>query len=119
MRLICGFHRQLPTRSLRDIRRLFLSGNSLPRSFPSHQYFDIVFLELSACRLVTLPPNFAALVPNCRYLNLSHNFLEDIQQLAGLSRLRRLSVVGSRLEKSKAVLSALTSMSDLEVLDLR
>lgn len=116
---LVSLSRQLPTRSLRDIRRLYMSGNSLPRSFPSYQYFDIVYLELSACQLITLPSNFASLVPNCRYLNLSHNFLEDIGPLSGLTRLRRLSVVGSRLEKSKPVLSTVQTMSELEALDLR
>lgn len=96
-----------------------MSGNSLPRSFPSYQYFDIVYLELSACQLITLPENFASLVPNCRYLNLSHNFLEDMRPLAGLSRLRRLSIVGSRLEKSKPVLDVIRTMPELEALDLR
>lgn len=96
-----------------------MSGNSLPRSFPSYQYYDLVYLELASCQLITLPDNFSSLVPNCRFLDLSHNFLEDISPISDLKRLRQLSIVGSRLERSKMVVSSLKFMKELELLDLR
>jgi Leucine-rich repeat (LRR) protein len=60
--------------------------------------YNLVYLELANCRLATLPPGLSALVPNLRALNLNYNFLEDVRGLEGLNRLRKLSVVGTRLK---------------------
>ena len=112
-------NRHLPCHSIRDVRRLYLSGNALPRSFPTDQYFNLVYLELAACKLTALPTGFAASIPNCRTLNLNHNFLSDLEPLLGLRRLVRLSIVGSRLEKCKPFAKVVGTMGELKSLDLR
>lgn len=114
-----GSKLQLPTYALRDLRRLYLSGNILPSSFRTNQYFNLTYVEMALCQISALPANFADLLPNCRFLNLSYNFLEDISALCGLTRLRHLSVVGSRLSKCRDLVATLQSMPELELIDLR
>lgn len=104
---------------LRDVKRLYLSGNPIPSSFPSEKFFNLVYLELAMCQLSTLPPNLAAVVPNVRVLNLNFNFLQDLQPLKGLTRVTKLTVVGGRLAKCRPVASVLGTMGELEELDLR
>ncbi|KAL8290415.1 hypothetical protein RQP46_002673 [Phenoliferia psychrophenolica] len=109
----------LPTSSIRDVKRLYLSGNPIPPSFPSTTFFSLVYLELAMCGLTSLPENLAALVPNVRTLNLNFNFLDSLDQLEGLPRLRKLTVLGARLEKCRPVARVLQSMPELESVDLR
>ncbi|GAA6025789.1 hypothetical protein JCM8202_002926 [Rhodotorula sphaerocarpa] len=104
---------------LRDVKRLYLSGNPLPRSFPSEKFFNLVYLELAMCQLTTLPGDLSAVIPNVRELNLNHNFLSDLAPLAGLARCTRLSVVGNRIAKARPVATISASLSELEILDLR
>lgn len=111
--------RQLQSHGLRDLRRLYFSGNKLPRSFPTNQYYNLIYLELAMCQLSALPEDFASLVPNCRSLNLNHNFLESLQPLSGLVRLHRLSIVGSRLDDCSALSAVVETLPELETLDLR
>ena len=58
-------------------------------------------------------------MPNCRVLVLDQNFLAELSPLNGMSRLKRLSVVGARLEKVKGVMQTVASLPELETLDLR
>ncbi|GAA5883281.1 hypothetical protein JCM3774_001748 [Rhodotorula dairenensis] len=104
---------------LRDVKRLYLSGNPLPRSFPSEKFFNLVYLELAMCQLSSLPDNLAAVIPNVRVLNLNHNFLSDLTPLSGLTRCTRLSLVGARISKARHLASVLSAMPELEVVDLR
>lgn len=106
-------------REIRDVKRLYLSGNPIPAAFPSEKFFNLVYLELAMCQLVTLPEHFASLVPNLRALNLNFNFLEDLTPLTGLSRLNKLTVVGARLSKCRTISNVLRSMPELHYLDLR
>jgi hypothetical protein len=78
-----------------------------------------VYVELAACRLTALPAALANLIPNVRVLNLNYNFLEDVEALAGLSRLRKLTVIGSRLRGTKGLIRLLQKMPDVEMLDFR
>jgi Leucine-rich repeat (LRR) protein len=71
------------------------------------------------CQISSLPHNLSALIPNCRLLNLNYNFLSDIEPLGGLSRLRRLSLLGSRVSKCKPLAGVLATMPELELFDLR
>lgn len=48
---------------VRDVKRLYLSGNPLPSSFPSEKFFNLVYLELAMCQLTSLPADFASVVP--------------------------------------------------------
>lgn len=112
-------HRTLPMHEVRDVRRLYLSGNPLPPSFPSAKFFNLVYLELAMCGLLTLPADLATLVPNVRVLNLNFNFIDDLAPLAGLSRLRKLTVLGARLSKCRPVVEVLRTMDEIESVDLR
>ncbi|KAJ8521073.1 hypothetical protein ONZ45_g2183 [Pleurotus djamor] len=93
----------LRTRDIRDVKRLYLSGNPLR----------------TACRLTALPAEMGRMVPNLRVLNLNYNFLEDVSGLGGLGRLRKLTVIGSRLKSTKPVVKMLQGMPDVEMLDFR
>ncbi|KAK4046693.1 Protein nud1 [Microbotryomycetes sp. JL201] len=109
----------LAMRDVRDIRRLYLSGNPLPRAFPSEKFFNLVYLELAMCQITTLPADLANVIPNVRVLNLNFNFVEELEPLAGLTRLTSLSVVGARLSKVRSVAAVLASMQELQTCDLR
>ncbi|KAK4048161.1 Protein nud1 [Microbotryomycetes sp. JL221] len=109
----------LAMRDVRDVRRLYLSGNPLPTSFPSEQFFNLVYLELAMCQIMNLPPALASIIPNVRVLNLDYNFFDDLSALRGLTRLTSLSVVGARLDKVRPVVDVLGTMLELESCDLR
>ncbi|GAA5943956.1 hypothetical protein JCM10213_009043 [Rhodosporidiobolus nylandii] len=104
---------------IRDVKRLYLSGNPLPSSFPSEKFFNLVYLELAMCQLTSLPFNLATVIPNVRVLNLDYNFLDDLAPLSGLTRLSKLSVVGARLAKARPVANVLSSLVELETVDFR
>ncbi|KAF7297698.1 hypothetical protein MKEN_01393100 [Mycena kentingensis (nom. inval.)] len=105
--------------AVRDAKRLYLSGNALPSSFLSATCYNLVYLEAARCGLTKLPTGLASLVPNLRALNLNYNFLEDISGLAGLSRLRKLSVVGARLKATKDIIRVVRTLPAVEVVDFR
>lgn len=106
-------------KDVRDVKRLYLSGNAVPTSFPTEQFFNLVYLELAMCQLTSLPVNLASLIPNVRVLNLNFNFIDDLTPLTGLTRLNKLTVLGARLEKCRPIAKVLASMPELELLDLR
>ncbi|KAL5524584.1 NUD1 [Sanghuangporus sanghuang] len=116
---------QLQTGEVRDIKRLYLSGNPLPLLFgiDTQACYNLVYLELAACRLASLPAEFSSLLPNIRALNLNYNFLESDEisrGLAGLKRLRKLTIVGNRMTGTKVLVKMLSAMGqDIEMLDFR
>jgi len=114
-----GRELQFLARDAREVKRLYLSGNPLKKGFLDERCYQLVYLELAACRLRRLPDGMAQLVPNLRVLNLNYNFLEDVGGLAGLGRLRKLTIIGSRLKETKGLLGVLESMPELEMLDSR
>ncbi|KAF9485890.1 L domain-like protein [Pholiota conissans] len=109
----------LLTRDVRDVKRLYLSGNPLKTDFLVEPCYNLVYLELAACRLTALPEGMARLVPNLRVLNLNYNFLEDVRPLQGLTRLQKLTIIGSRLKNTKPLIRLLQQMPDAEMLDFR
>ncbi|EIW81244.1 L domain-like protein [Coniophora puteana RWD-64-598 SS2] len=109
----------LPTRQFRDVKRLYLSGNKLKTEFIAEPCYNLVYLEVAACRLTSLPRDLAKLAPNLRVLNLNYNFLEDAQPLEGLTRLKKLTLIGSRLKGTKSLIRVLQRMPDAEMLDFR
>ncbi|KAI0643053.1 hypothetical protein C8Q79DRAFT_204209 [Trametes meyenii] len=109
----------LPIRDVRDVKRLYLSGNPLKPGFLSEPCYNLIYLELAACRLITLPADFARTVPNVRVLNLNYNFLEDPSPLEGLTRLRKLTIIGSRIKGAKQLVRVLRGMKDMEMIDFR
>jgi protein NUD1 len=96
-----------------------LPGNPLKRDFLDEPCYNVVYLELAACRLTALPEGMARLVPNLRVLNLNYNFLEDVRPLEGLTRLQKLTIIGSRLKNTKPLIRLLENMPDVEMLDFR
>jgi len=59
------------------------------------------------------------MIPNVRVLNLNYNFLEDARPLEGLTRLRKLTIIGSRIKGTKQLIRVLKGMLDVEMLDFR
>ncbi|SPO21895.1 uncharacterized protein UTRI_01883_B [Ustilago trichophora] len=131
-----------PADQLRDVRRLFLSGNAFPQGISTSttvetrkpiapalstqsplvqplRFLNLVYLELSACQLMHLPEDLSAVAPNLRSLNLDHNLISTLPSLSGMQRLKRLSLVGCRVKKSKSVITAVRGLSELQVLDCR
>lgn len=138
--------RNIPTRNIRDVKRLYLSGQLInfsdifpspnrdlthpkignplpPQAFLSEPCYNLLYLELAGCRLTSLPRNFSSLVPNLRVLNLNYNFIEDdevlVDALKGLGRLRKLTVVGGRVRGTKSLVKIVRGMADLEMVDFR
>ncbi|KAK7048103.1 hypothetical protein R3P38DRAFT_2867383 [Favolaschia claudopus] len=110
---------KLEFQDVRDAKRLYLSGNTLPANFLTAACYNLVYLELANCGLTTLPVGLATLAPNLRALNLNYNFLEDVRGLEGLARLRKLSVVGARLKGTKEIIRVVRGLVEAEVLDFR
>ncbi|KZT67073.1 hypothetical protein DAEQUDRAFT_746278 [Daedalea quercina L-15889] len=81
--------------------------------------YNLVYLELAACRLTALPAGLARLIPNVRVLNLNYNFVEDPRSLEGLTRLRKLTLIGSRVKHARFLVRVLRGMNDIEMLDFR
>ena len=81
--------------------------------------YNLVYFELAACRLTSLPANFSTLVPNVRVLNLNYNFLEDVGPLEGLNRMKKLSIIGSRVKGTKGLIRMVQRMGEIEMVDFR
>ena len=81
--------------------------------------YNLVYFELAACRLTSLPANFSSLVPNVRVLNLNYNFLEDGGPLEGLNRMKKLSIIGSRVKGTKGLIRMVQRMGEIEMVDFR
>ena len=81
--------------------------------------YNLVYFELAACRLTSLPANFSSLVPNVRVLNLNYNFLEDVGPLEGLNRMKKLSIIGSRVKGTKGLIRMVQRMGEIEMVDFR
>jgi Leucine-rich repeat (LRR) protein len=113
------FCRTFLARDVRDVKRLYLSGNPLKGGFLKDACYSLLYLELAACRLTSLPEGLAQLVPNLRVLNVNYNFLEDIGALEGLTRLKKLTIIGSRLKSAKPLIRLLQRMPEVEMLDCR
>lgn len=52
-------------------------------------------------------------------LNLNYNFVEDPRPLEGLTRLRKLTLIGSRVKHARLLVRVLRGMTDIEMLDFR
>jgi hypothetical protein len=98
---------------------VLLPGNPLDAGFITEPAYNLIYLELAACRLTTLPAHLSSLVPNLRALNLNYNFLTDVSPLEGLVRLRKLTIIGSRLAGTKGVIKVLQKMPEMELVDFR
>ncbi|PPQ85066.1 hypothetical protein CVT24_010234 [Panaeolus cyanescens] len=110
---------KIKARDVRDVKRLYLSGNPLKTDFLEEPCYNLIYLELAACRLTALPEGMAKLLPNLRVLNLNYNFLEDIRALQGLTRLQKLTIIGSRLKSTKPLIRLVEGMPHAEMVDFR
>ncbi|KAG6896716.1 hypothetical protein C0992_006553 [Termitomyces sp. T32_za158] len=93
--------------------------NPLEEGWMNEACYNLHYLELAGCRLTALPEEMGRLVPNVRALNLNWNFLEDVRALEGLRRLRRLSIVGSRVASTRALIRLGEQLGEAEMLDFR
>jgi protein NUD1 len=91
----------------------------LEKNFIQEPCYNLIYLEVAACRLTTLQADLALMMPNLRVLNLNYNFIEDTQPLEGLSRLRKLTLIGSRVKGAKSLVRLAQRISGAEVLDFR
>lgn len=98
---------------------LMNKGNPLKEDFLQEACYNLIYLELAACRLTVLPDGMSKLLPNLRVLNLNYNFLEEVRPLEGLKRLRKLTIIGSRLKSTKPLIRLVAEMPDAEMLDFR
>ncbi|KAF9046485.1 hypothetical protein BJ165DRAFT_1472061 [Panaeolus papilionaceus] len=110
---------RIQSREVRDVKRLYLSGNPLKTDFLEEPCYNLIYLELAACRLTGLPEGMAKLLPNLRVLNLNYNFLEDVRALQGFTRLQKLTLIGSRLKSTKPLIRLVEGMPNVEMLDFR
>ena len=94
-------------------------GNPLSCKFMTEACYNLVYFELAACRLTSLPSNFSSLTPNLRVLNLNYNFLEDVGPLEGLKRMKKLSIIGSRVKGTKGLIRMVQKMGEIEMVDFR
>lgn len=98
------------------------SGNPLSDDFfPLRPMASMSYLEAAACSLSSWPKDVGTSMPHLEILNLNYNYLQNLDGLAGLRSLRKVSVVGARLggEGGKGVMRGLKDLAALEEVDLR
>lgn len=125
---------QWPVHDTRDVKRLFLSGNAFPAMAMSVKssnmfnlssskriapFYGLVYLELSGCQLTSLPEDLAFMVPNLRQLNADYNPLESLPPMNKMSRLKRFSLIGCRIDRSSKLIESLEGCEELSLLDFR
>jgi hypothetical protein len=74
---------------------------------------------MADCGLKAIPQEVGRVIPNIRVLNLNYNFIGELGGLEGLVRLRKLSMIGSRLRGTRGVVGAVRGMKELEMVDFR
>lgn len=79
----------------------------------------MIYLELADCQLTSVPSNLGQLIPNVRVLNLNYNFIGEMGGLEELKRLKKLSMIGSRLRGTRGIIRALKRMEEVEMVDFR
>jgi Leucine-rich repeat (LRR) protein len=95
------------------------TGNTLGSWFLDEPCYNLIYLELADCQLTQIPKEIGRVIPNVRVLNLNHNFIGDLDGLGELRRLRKLSVIGSRLRNSREIIKAVRRMGEMEMVDFR
>ncbi|KAK0388187.1 hypothetical protein NLU13_4432 [Sarocladium strictum] len=135
---VSGFHRckRLDSLSLREqqgeepldmsflssayeVRKLFLSGNSMGSFEPLVDFLNLQLLDLANCGLRELPRMMGQLMPNLRTLNINFNAISDLSPLLFVPRVKKLLAAGNRLADSTSVTELLTEFPHLTQLDLR
>lgn len=117
----CTHHMPYDIASLahHDVRKLFLSSNSIPTLQIRTSFMNLEHFELASSGLQSLPPSFGIMAPNLRSVNLNCNSLKDLTPLLGLKKLRSLFITGNRLVRLRKSIAVLQTLPDLRRLDLR
>ncbi|KAL2312377.1 Septation initiation network scaffold protein cdc11 [Schizosaccharomyces pombe] len=102
-----------------DIRNLYLSNNTFVTLDCKHMFLGVRYLELANVQLKEVPKYIATSMPNLRVLDLSHNYISDIESLKPLQMIHRLYLVGNRIKKMRNLCDILANLKQLNVLDLR
>lgn len=100
-------------------KRLYISGNRLNPDFLATPVYSLVYLEAAACQLSDWPTELATNAPNLRVLNVNYNFIETLDGLHGLTRLRKLMAISCRLGARGNAARGLVGLDSLEEVDLR
>ncbi|KAL8761556.1 MAG: hypothetical protein Q9184_002321 [Pyrenodesmia sp. 2 TL-2023] len=104
----------------RNVRELYLSGNSLPNFAPDTHLLNLQRLELASTGLQTLADDFGIKCPNIRELNLNFNGLSEIRPLLGVVGLEKLYLTGNRISRLRRTASVLERIGpELTELDVR
>ncbi|KAG8754656.1 hypothetical protein FRC14_004860 [Serendipita sp. 396] len=106
-------------KDVRDVRRLYLSGNPMSEWFLDEPCYNLIYLELADCKLTRIPKEIGRVIPNVRVLNLNYNFVSELEGLEQLRRLKKVSMIGSHLRGTKGIVRAMRGMSELEMVDFR
>ncbi|QRW06729.1 Septation initiation network scaffold protein cdc11 [Ceratobasidium sp. AG-Ba] len=112
-----GLH--LSVADIRDIKRMYLSGNPLDPGFLEVPCYNLIYSSLLHAACLHCPRTSQNWSPTFAFLNLNYNFLSDVRPLDGLVRLRKLTIIGSRIKATKPLLRTLQSMKEIEMLDFR
>lgn len=113
-----AYRMAMPGPSAHGMLTTWPAGNPMKPGFISEPCYNLVYLELAACRLTALP-ELSRFTPNLRVLNLNYNFLDDVRPLQSLTRLRKLTIIGSRVKAMRDFVRMLRGMLDVEMLDFR
>ena len=102
-----------------EVRKLYLSSNTVPTLDPIIPFLNLQYLELANSGLQNLPPSFGSFFPNVRVLNLNFNALRDIRPLSKITRLKKLFLAGNRLTRLRKTTTILERFRWLTRVDLR
>lgn len=100
-------------------KRLYISRNRIDSDFLATPVYSLVYLEAAACQLSDWPTDLAMNAPNLRTLNVNYNFIETLDGLRGLTRLRKLMAISCRLGARGNAARSLQGLSNLEEVDMR
>ncbi|KAF2430514.1 hypothetical protein EJ08DRAFT_649554 [Tothia fuscella] len=109
----------LLTSSMRELHTLCLSQNHITTLSIPLDFTSIRHLEIADCGLDTLPSDFGLSIPNLRTLNLNFNAIKDIRPFLNIRRLNTLLLAGNRLSRLRKTAAVLSKLTSLETLDLR
>lgn len=105
-----------------DCHTLILSGNPLPDGMlelPELAQHSVRALELSECGIKQLGKGFGRLFPNVRLLNLNYNHIQDITDLQGMHKIKRLELIRNHITRMRRTCLLLARLPTLAVLDVR
>ncbi|KAL9595729.1 MAG: hypothetical protein Q9219_006267 [cf. Caloplaca sp. 3 TL-2023] len=104
----------------RNVRQLYLSGNTISVFEPDVHLLNLQHLELASTGLQSLADDFGVKCPNLRLLNLNFNALSELRPLLGIVSLEKLCLAGNRISRLRRTASVLDRIgSELAELDMR